>query len=202
MAHSDFRRKAARRTINNKVLILCSGLTEKKYFDHIKRKYNDALVKITVEIEEHKRGNPIAIVDRAVAERDRYLEIWCVFDRDEFPDFDDAIKKADAYYNISCAFSNEAIEYWFLLHYENLTKALTRKQLNELLQRELGFPYKKDLNSIARLCRELDKCDLSKAEQRAQAGHERHIRDSGELYSYWCSCTTVYMLTKRLRKWG
>jgi len=43
---------------------------------------------------------------------------------------------------------------------------------------------------------------LEEAERRAQVGYEKHIRESGNKPSDWCSCTTVYQLTKKLRKWG
>lgn len=47
--------------------------------------------------------------------------MWCVFDKDDFKDFDEAIRKSARYPKVNCAFSNEAIEYWFTLYFSNKT---------------------------------------------------------------------------------
>lgn len=60
--------------------------------------------------------------------------VWVVFDKDSFSDeqFENAIKGAEEN-NISVAWSNEAIELWFLLHFEYLNSAITREQYSEKL---------------------------------------------------------------------
>ncbi len=53
---------------------------------------------------------------------EKFDEVWCVFDMDvkkgenEFADFDNAIKKA-LFLHYKVAYSNDAFELWFYLHY-------------------------------------------------------------------------------------
>ena len=148
----------------------------------------------------HKKSNPLAVVGAALAQKSDYDEVWAVFDKDDFADFDEAI--AFAMENgIGCAFSNEAIEYWFFLHFENKTGTMSRNLLNNELGKKLGFDYSKGAEIIQKTCGRIDS-QLLIAEERAQIGHERHIVNSGDKPSGWCSCTTVYTLTKRLREWS
>ena len=192
-------RRSSTKGIEVKVLIMCGGETEKKYFDQFKTKFKDDLKSVSVETIKHKRDNPYAMVE-AAAGKEGYDEIWVVFDKDDFPDFDQAIRLAERA-NINCAFSNEAFEYWCLLHFMNRTGSLSRAELKKLLTRSLGNEYEKaNVASINTMLESLE--ILEEAERRAQVGHEKHIRDSGYSPSKWCSCTTVYQLTKRLRKWS
>ena len=58
-----------------------------------------------------------------------YGNIWCVFDKDSFKaeQFNGAITKAKNE-SINVAWSNEAIELWFLLHFEYINSGITRTQ--------------------------------------------------------------------------
>jgi hypothetical protein len=49
-----------------------------------------------------------------------YDQVWCVFDKDQFPanDFNNAITIAAAN-NFGVAYSNQAFEYWLILHFED-----------------------------------------------------------------------------------
>jgi len=186
--------------IRNKVLIICGGETEEIYFNQYKDKHKRDLQNINIKVVAYKKSNPMAVVKAAISQKTVYDEVWAVFDKDDFTDFDDAINHAISN-KIGCAFSNEAIEYWFFLHFENKTGAMSRNTLNSELERNLGFEYGKDSASIFRICDKI--CGkLFIAEERAQVGHERHIISSGNKPSEWCSCTTIYALTKRLREWS
>ena len=57
-----------------------------------------------------------------------YGNIWCVFDKDSFSaeQFNGAITKAKNEMHV--AWSNEAIELWFLLHFEYISSGITRDQ--------------------------------------------------------------------------
>lgn len=196
---SRYDRRSSTRGVKAKVLIMCGGETEKKYFDQFKSKYKDELKSIKVESVIHKRDNPYAMVEAATKKED-YDEIWVVFDKDDFPDFDTGIRLAKKN-NINCAFSNEAFEYWFLLHFENRTGSMSRSELKRSLTKSLGAEYEKaDDSVISRILKEVE--ELEEAERRAKVGHEKHIKESGKSPSEWRSCTTVYQLTKKLRNWS
>ena len=198
---SRYQRKPPKLILRDKVLILCGGQTEEIYFNNFKKKYKDSLDNVTVKVTTCKYSNPIAIVEEAITFKDKYNEIWCVFDKDDFKDFDAAIYKTNIYPNINCAFSNEAIEYWFTLYFSDKHGAISRKRLNEMINRQFGIEYDKSDTVIQNVCQKLDALDIETAEECAKRGYEYHELHSGKNYSDWRSCTSVFMLTKRLRQW-
>jgi len=200
MSRDKYSRRSPVLPIRDKVLIMCGGQTEAIYFNYYKNKHKKDLANISIKVLTHKKSNPVAVVQAALAQKADYNEVWAVFDKDDFADFDKAIILASEN-GVSCAFSNEAIEYWFLLHYENKTGAISRNALNTELGNKLDFEYDKGAETIQRTCLKINN-KLLAAEERAQVGHERHIINSGEKPSNWCSCTTMYALTKRLREWS
>jgi len=185
----------------NKVLILCGDKDEKLYFDRYKSTLK-GLRNVTVEISIHKHRDPLSLVKEAAKQKtdNKYHEVWAVFDKDEFSQFDEAIACAERL-DVEYAFSNRSIEYWFLLHYENYTRAMSQKDLENELSKHLCFKYDKSEDSTRKTCKAIEG-NLEDAEGRAKVGHERHQRDSGNSPSNWCSCTAVYRLTKRLREWA
>lgn len=89
------------------------------------------------------------LVERAVAaqrgearqgkkERGRaHDQIWCVFDRDEHPNFTEAIGLA-LRHGINLAISNPCLELWFLLHFEDQTAHLERRAAQGRAESLLG----------------------------------------------------------------
>lgn len=197
----SYKRKAPTRELQDKVLILCGGNTEEVYFNHYKRQYKDQLSNVKVKITSCKYSNPLGIVNEAVTLKDKYNEIWCVFDKDDFSDFDEAIKRTNNYNNIFCAFSNEAIEYWFVLYFSDKRGSISRKKLNEMISKQFNVQYDKSNSVIEYVCNKLEKMDIGVAEECARRGYEYHKLNSGKKFSEWRSCTSVFMLTKRLRQW-
>lgn len=61
-----------------------------------------------------------------------YQNVWIVFDKDDFDDFDQAIQETiNKGYNV--AWSNQSFEYWLYLHFYYSDSALHRYQWNEKL---------------------------------------------------------------------
>lgn len=58
---------------------------------------------------------------------DDFLPIWVVFDKDDFEDFDQAIKDGSKR-GYTIAWSNQAFEYWLYLHFYYSDSALHREQ--------------------------------------------------------------------------
>jgi len=73
-----------------------------------------------------------------------YDRVWCVFDRDEFPsrDFNEAIIQAKKY-GVDVAYSNEAFELWYLLHFGFTDAAIDRHEYCRRLDGLLGHEYSK-----------------------------------------------------------
>jgi hypothetical protein len=94
-------------------------------------------------------GTPATIVTHAIKARDsmerrarrdvgdRYDAIWCVFDVDEHPDVDDAIRRADDH-EIGVAVSNPCIELWFLLHWAEQSAYLHRGDAQAAVRPHVG----------------------------------------------------------------
>lgn len=106
-------------------LIVCEGeKTEPNYFRRFR------VPKKVVDV----RGlgdSTLSLVERTIGlmQDQEYNQVWCVFDRDSFPAvrFNAAIEKARAN-DVRVAYSNEAFEIWYLLHFHYYDTALTRAQ--------------------------------------------------------------------------
>jgi hypothetical protein len=133
------------------VLIVCEGeKTETQYFDAIR---NELRLKKFVEVSvvvKPGESDPISVVNHAInlkAERSKiassspiltaYDVIWCVIDVEapkQHPTLEEALNKAKAH-EIRVALSNPFFEYWFILHFEKITKPFEKdKDLHNLLQ--------------------------------------------------------------------
>jgi hypothetical protein len=106
-----------------KILIVCEGQnTEPSYFEQFK------VATAVIEIVGTGR-NTLSLVDYAEhlhqTKYQNFNQVWCVFDADPKGDnpsqlinFKKAIQKA-ANLKYEVAYSNQAFEYWLILHFEN-----------------------------------------------------------------------------------
>jgi hypothetical protein len=129
-----------------KFLIVCNAKqTEPNYFKAFPVK--------SVRTAE-KAVDPISLVQYTVKLKKDYLDngmkfdqVWCVFDKDDcLPSaFNDAIKIAKNK-KINVAYSNEAFELWYLLHYDFMQSAITRDSYIAKLNKkpEINGMYKKN----------------------------------------------------------
>lgn len=107
-------------------------------------------------------GKLIEATDQIVKDaKVMYQNVWVVFDKDDFADFDQAIKEGeDKGYKI--AWSNQSFEYWLYLHFNYSDSALHRDAWNEKLneifkQYDLGEGrYKKNYENIYELVNTFD----------------------------------------------
>lgn len=132
-------------------LIVSEGTrTEPLYFEGFKK----ILPKNMVVVETQGAGREtVRIVEEAIKLREKRKEginpdfdyVWAVFDKDSFPeqDFNEAIKKAKRN-SIDAAYTNEAFELWFLLHFEYHNTGIDRSHYEDMLTKCLGFKYKKN----------------------------------------------------------
>lgn len=140
-----FEREEQKRSVNtrNKLvyfLIVCEGAkTEPNYFIALEKE----LPRGTVELKIDGVGrNTLSLVDYTIRQRDiacrKYDRVWVVFDKDDFPEinFNNAILKASSN-NIKCAWTNEAFELWFLLHFQFVNVDMKREDYKAYLEREI-----------------------------------------------------------------
>lgn len=137
-------RQVGVREPKQRFLIVCEGeKTEPNYFQGLRQ---DHRLNATVTVMG-KGLDPSQLVETAQTERrfGEYDQVWCVFDRDTWPaqNFNNALTQARRY-GIQVAYSNEAFELWYLLHFHYYNTAITRQQYFKLLDGLLGHPYAKN----------------------------------------------------------
>lgn len=182
-------------------LIVCEGAkTEPNYFEGFRA---PKLVVDTVGTGH----NTLSLVDKAIrlkgekeAEAKRrggspYDQIWCVFDRDSFgaDDFNSAIRKAEAA-GFHVAYTNQAFELWYLLHFDDHRAALHRDQYHAALTNRLGYSYRKNSSTLygelqSRQAEAIQRAESLLAEH--SANHNPQLDNP---------CTTVHLLVKALRE--
>lgn len=129
-----------------RILIVCQGKkTETSYFEQFE--YVSAIIK-TVPVAK----DPVSLVEAAIQLRDEakdakkpYAQVWCVFDKDDSPaeQFNSAISRAHGQ-KLRVAYSNQAFEFWLLLHFEDhqgggLDRALCTEKVLSYLPEGVGF---------------------------------------------------------------
>lgn len=144
--------------------IFCEGqATEPKYFQGFKRYIEDNPIyrdMVLIEIEGCQ-----AETMRVIGKAEEYVrenkitkgQIWCVYDKDSFPssDVNGVVQRAEVLnqknpdIQYHAAWSNECIEFWFMLHFAYYTannhRSEYKKFLNEKFQ-ELGIgKYEKNI---------------------------------------------------------
>jgi RloB-like protein len=140
-------RKVNTREPRQRFLIVCEGTkTEPNYFRGFR------VPKNVVEIEIKGLGeNPSNLVNSAqeLSVQEEYDQIWCVFDRDDWPpeDFNNAIQNADRK-DFKVAYSNEAFDLWYVLHFELLNTAIPRSDYTQKLSKHLGRKYQKNSETM------------------------------------------------------
>ena len=198
-------RKSKSRDLITYFLIVCEGeKTEPNYF----RSFPKKVGKFIYDIEFEGGGiSTIKIVEEAIELRDRskqkYDRVWAVFDRDSFKasSFNSAILKAKANH-ISCAWSNEAFELWYLLHFHNRITSMSRDQYkkaieqainDKLVSKEKPFRYKKNDTEMYAL---LNK----KGNQASAINRARELAESidGEQFANYNPQTMVFKLVEEL----
>ena len=132
-----------------------------------------------------------------------YQNIWVVFDKDDFIDFDEAIEIGEKS-GYSVAWSNQSFEYWLFLHFHYSDVALHRdkwiEKLNELFkQLNLnGGVYSKTCPDIFKIV------DCNNGANEAIKNAKRRMRDFNpetDKPSEYDPGTTVYRLVEELKSY-
>lgn len=136
-------------------LIVCEGeKTEPNYFK--KFPVNTRVINLDIRGEGK---NTRSLVDKAIelknsSEYDESNRFWCVFDRDingrnsnDAQNFNAAMTLAKNN-GIKVAYSNDAFELWYLLHFDFHNAGISRQRYQNMLTNKLGHEYKKNSETI------------------------------------------------------
>jgi hypothetical protein len=139
-----FGRKIETRELRERFLIVCEGeKTEPRYFKSFRVPKDVVHVKPAVSA-------PTTLVDTAKELYNKeYTQVWCVFDRDDWTpqNFNHAIQVAEKS-GFKVAYSNEAFELWYVLHFEFMNTGIPRSDYIRKLDKLLGHKYEKNSSTI------------------------------------------------------
>jgi hypothetical protein len=189
-------------------LIICEGKnTEPSYFEAFPVPSKSVII-------ERGCNTKNKLVDFAIKkseeEENREREVWCVFDYDIKPneaatqpnDFNSSIEKAEQA-GLKVAWSNDAFELWFVLHYQELESNVTREELNDILKDKWQLESFHNTGKTIEYCKGhydrhngINGANQSLAIRRAKRLHEDFGLDKN--YAKHSPCTTVYKLVKEL----
>lgn len=160
LKYKSGKKKVGQKKIKKYVLIVCEGeKTEPNYFNSIKNELpKDVLETFDISIKGTGQST-LKIVETAIEIRKKALQnqnksfdqVWVVFDRDSFSadDFDNSIFKAAAA-KIDVAWSNEAFELWYILHFTYRSTGMNREDYQNTLEREINKAIKVKTGKIGR----------------------------------------------------
>jgi len=183
-------RKVDVREVKQRFLIVCEGKkTEPNYFRGFR------VPKDVMEIQGLGE-NPSKLVQSAkiFKEQGEYDQVWCVFDRDSWTeeDFNNAIHSAESY-DFKIAYSNEAFELWYVLHFDFLNSGIPRKDYRVKLTSLLGKKYEKNSLTIYNDLIEKQIVAIKNAEKLLQQYEPQEpVKDNPS--------TTVHLLVQELNK--
>lgn len=198
-------KKSKPRELVTYFLIVCEGeKTEPNYFKSFPKKVG----KFIYDIEFEGGGiSTLKVVEKAIELRgqskQKYDRVWAVFDRDSFRanSFNSAIMKAKAN-KISCAWSNEAFELWYLLHFHNRITAMKRDEYKEAIEEAVNnragkkknlFKYKKNDAGMYHLLNKTGNQDSA-----IKWAKELARKNTGEQFANYNPQTMVYKLVEEL----
>lgn len=211
-------RKSPKKEVKKTFLIVCEGEnTEPSYFRQFKMPTVNIVpigtgcntVSLIQEAEKLQKEN---IKKSKKGEGVKYNEIWCVFDKDDFPDnnFNGAITSAEKK-GLKVAYSNQSFEYWFILHFEgHQGGSMDRKDYNTKINSYIKpFKVTYDGNGNKKVTEDFFNLlngvanngtkRVNLAIERARRNHQMHIQDS-HTPAQSESCTTVYELVESILK--
>ena len=187
------RRNVGTRALRDKFLIVCEGeRTEPNYFKSFRVPKEVAIVVVGTGY------NTRSLVEEArrLTRQDEYQQVWCVFDRDSFPaeNFNNALSLAKSA-GINVAYSNEAFEIWYLLHFHYHDSATSRDLYKGMLTQRLGTEYRKNDPNMYEWLKEKQQAAIDNA-KKLLGSYVPHSPEKDN------PCTTVHDLVEALNKFA
>lgn len=195
----------------NSFLIISEGSkTEPYYFEglaeYINRNHGNSISVEKPTIKTQGEGkSTVSLVEAAARIASRapimYNQVWVVFDKDDFNDFDEAVELTSKY-GFHAAWSNQSFEYWIYLHFNYSNAALHRdiwvSKLDEIYKKlkisKAGYT-KSDANIFSVVTKY--------GSLRSAVNHAKRIASTYQnLPPSKCDpCTTVHNLIAELTPW-
>lgn len=125
---NSFRRSSPRFRPQPTVLVICEDAkSNRQYLEEAAIAFR---VRIQVEITNCRYTDPLGIVTTAISSQRNYDRVFCVIDRDRHKNFDEALVAAKFSEKIRVLPSYPCFEFWYLLHFDKVTKPYTEEGKN------------------------------------------------------------------------
>ena len=119
-----FQRSGPRFQAQPTVLVICEdSKSGKNYLEDVKVHFR---AQIRVKITHCGKTDPSGIVSEALLQSKKYDRVFCVIDRDEHPNFEQAVAAVPQTSKVTVIASYPCFEYWLLLHYSYTRKPYLR----------------------------------------------------------------------------
>ena len=142
------RRKSRRIEPKRRFVLFCEGMnTEPMYFSALKQTWTGALISVetrrgvgvpmTIAREAVKFAKSEGLTKKSRRKKNSFEEndeVWAVFDRDEHPNFDDAVSLCQAN-SVGVARSNPCFELWLILHERDYDRPDHRNAVQRALKK-------------------------------------------------------------------
>lgn len=196
---NERKRKKNELPCRKRYLICSEGKTESIYFG----RYKSSTGPIVVALD--KSDHKVSLVKKVIEEKNKRIkegefdvnidEVWVVLDRDAQPlnkldkaYFNDTLTLA-ASHDISVAYSNDAFELWYLLHYQDLQSATHRNQLLKMLAKHTNGKHIKPYENLYKEIRSCRPMAIKRAKNLLELGIPPERANPS---------TTVHLLVEKL----
>lgn len=176
------------RKLNERILILCEGVTEYLYAKALQMELpRDLQRSVSIEISYSSHNDPKSLINEAIRksklakkERNPYNGIWLFFDHDNSTHLEDVFSVIEKE-NFASAYSAMCIEHWFILHFEDCGRAFQNgDEAEKHLKRFLPTYHKTKTNAYVELSQRLD-IAINRAERirkkQERDGVHKHLRN-------------------------
>jgi hypothetical protein len=182
-------------------LIVCEGQTEELYFK--------SFPVLTADVKSVHQGctkHELVECTKFYLEDEAYDEIWCVFDMDYTPtneqynEFDNAISLANKT-GYNCAYSNDAFELWFVLHYQYVDQEQLRTFYFKTLGKYWNINYEKNgkIKAFSQAIYDRLLIDERASQENAiKSARKLFESQKDRIYHLQNPVTTVYLLVQEL----
>lgn len=137
----SFTRPSSRFKPHPLVLVICEdSKSGKQYLEDAKHFYR---VEVKVEVSHCGKTDPKGIVEAGISRQNQFNHVFCVIDRDNHENFDEALALAHKSAKVCVIASYPCFEFWYLLHFRK-----TRKAYSSVGERSAGARLVSDLKKI------------------------------------------------------
>jgi hypothetical protein len=110
-----FQRNAPRFREQPTILVICEdSKSSRTYLDDVKLHFR---AQLHLRVTHCGKTDPPGIVSEAIRQSKHFDRVFCVIDRDEHPNFDQAVQTVVQIANVTVIASYPCFEYWYLLHF-------------------------------------------------------------------------------------